>query len=357
MNDSPTDFADITMISHNSRTVQEAEAIALNAFCAFNDTNVVCSRSLSLSTEAITRHRSRSTSADTLLLIVNYGNSNGFAVIGGPKNSEPLYAFIESGNFNDPEVQQVDGFQMFMESALDHISILPLNPIDTLERDSSTLVGEFKYENEWKLSRIGGHTLNLNWGQGETDHSGRYEGMYCPNKIAGCVMTASLLTMAYLEKPQTFYFSFPERDCVATTVNWSILKSHVKSHYRDYNQYDEYGNRVEFTIFCRASEQDLRDLGRITRQIGYEINATYSDKSTGAVTLDAVNLLKTKYLSNCSYKLIEWSNSNAIKTNLLNSLETGVALTRGDDGISGHAWIADGYKVMDLYRNLYQKKT
>ena len=345
-----------------ARSIEEADEIALRAFEAFhpNGQGHESRAALSLAHTVITSHASRSNNPDTIFHIVDYGDDLGFAVIGGPKHSEPLYAFVENGSFNDPEVANVEGFQYFMECAADQIVIPQPEIADSMKVGGGGDSAELKTKTEyrWNFVKKGGHEIGLAWGQGGYRRGGVYEGLYCPNKTAGCVMTASLMIMAHFSKPTYMRFTFPERDRESSDLNWMAMKSHFVSHDRTLEKYDENGMEVDVGGTCLATTDQHRDLGRICRQIGYEIGATYNFSSnpiynsTAAYSLDAVELLRNKYL-HTNVTQINW-NSNK-ENELLNLLDKGVALARGADKYAGgHAWVADAYKTMDYCEYLYR---
>ncbi len=340
-----------------ARSVEEAEDIALGALYAFRPgARGEDSRApLALTHTVITLPRSRNAAPDTILHVVDYGENEGFAVIGGPKNSEPLYAFVETGSFNDPEVLNVEGFQYFMECAAASIIINPPMDRDSLVTDTTnTQPLKTKTEYAWNLVKTGGRVINLAWGQGVASRGGEYEGLYCPNKTAGCVMTASLLVMAYHQQPTSMSFTFPERDCESAIFDWQSMKTHFAYHGRKFNKYDENGVEITITDNCSASEQQHRNLGRICRQIGYEINANYiSDGGTWASTATAAQLLADQYVTSSQLQLLSWTNFS--ESEFIDLIDQGIAMTSGTDtnGSGGHAWITDAYKTMDCYENKY----
>jgi len=347
--------ADVSQEVGISRSIQEAEAIALDAYTAFHAEDEVTSRSTpALRCEVITGRNSRSTNPDTLLYIVNYGEEEGFAVIGGPCNSTPLYAFVEEGNFSDPEVVKVEGFQLFMENAVQDAASANSEHGGPILRDSLNLEDGYKIINEWIYARSGGRILPLKWGQG-VGNNGEFEGMYCPNKIAGCVMTAALLTLAYYQEPAQMEFTFPERDCEMALFDWTDMCKHIVCHNKEFPVKDIYGNDIVVIKKCVANDASHKNLGRITRQLGYEINATYYSSGTGAFTSKMVPLLSSKYIPRCSYYTLNWIDAPDDLNCLIEGLDEGISVVRGSSQSGGHAWIADGYKVVECRKNTYSK--
>ena len=342
-----------------ARSIEEADEIALRAFEAFHpDGQGHESRAaLSLAHTVITSHASRSNNPDTIFHIVDYGDDLGFAVMGGPKHSEPLYAFVENGSFNDPEVAKVEGFQYFLECA----GIMIRDSMNIEVTDSMKVGGggtaeiKTKTEYHWNLVKNGGRIINLAWRQGQLNRGGEFEGIYCPNKVGGCVMTAALIVMAYHQQPTSMEFTFPERDCQRAVFNWQSMKTHFAYHGRKFRRYDENGVEITITNDCSASEQDHRNLGRIVRQIGYEAEATYKSGATGASTARVAGLMESKYLTNMEYIPLYW-NKWSNEDELTQLIDQGVAMTKGSDvnGGGGHAWVTDAYKTMDYYEDLYR---
>lgn len=323
----------------NARTSGEAISIALNAATIFGTGNVAeMSRSNDVSSQVITSVNSRSGYVDTLLHIVNFGENDGFAVIGGPLGSDPLLAYIEEGNFNDSSVSENESFQYFMECALHQMSITPVY------NDSALVETPYKYivEREWLLEKEGGTKLPYEWGQGDSRQNGLCEGYYCPNKISGCVMTASLIAMAYFAEPAQMTLTFPERDCDSIRLNWMSIRTHHHSHDVNLEESSKLGLVQPVRGDCTASLQDHLNIGRIARQIGYEIGAGYSNSGTGAYTSKLVPHLVSNYFTNTTYTILD---SKSRDEDIMDMMDAGISITRGN----GHAWISDAYRVMKYY--------
>lgn len=345
---------DTCHLRRQARTVDEAKEIALGALSVFapNSESTDSRNELSLSSCVITRALSRNGAADTLLHIINFGEDDGFAVIGGPINSEPLIAFVDSGNYNDPETSDVESFQYYMTCAANKMA--RLGPVIG---DTFDIVPQTKTEYEWKLVRAGGKILDLKWGQG-SGPNGEFEGAFCPNKIAGCGMTAGLMIMAYYQQPTSMNFTFPERDCDFATLDWSSIMRHKVKHDKVFQTTDDDGNPIGFIYTpCIGSDEDHLNLGRIARRIGYSIGATYNSNSTGAKPSRLLNYL-TSVIPNSTYTSFHWHNNTSTTNTLVRAVEDKIVLVCGNDTARGnHAWIADGYKLLEYQKNTYQKRT
>ena len=324
------------------RSDAELINIAVQGYELLNGTPFNHSNSRGLNSITITpivTHNSRGL-CDTLIQVVNYGEEQGFALVGALKGSDDLLAVIESGDYNPEETAQVDGFNEFVNRAQSRISSKPNIG------DSAFCWLNTKVEREYNLTNIYGPHIATQWGQMEEF------GVYCPNGICGCVPLATAMAMSHLNAPASMQFSFPEKDLTSAYFDWATMKSHFRRH-SDVWPDEWYGLDLPDAEDCPADQYTHSNLGRVVRQIGYHIDAIYKPDATGAFTVDAVNYLKELIPD------IRVSTFSTPDNSLISGLKTGVAITRGtriDEHSKkyGHCWITDGCMILSIVERTYR---
>lgn len=104
------------------RTVEDASRIALDAVSMFDDVLDEKSRGVMRFLDAkpikvISGLRSRSAVNDTLMYVVNYADSMGFAVVSAVKGTPELIAVTMQGSYDPAEPCDNPGFSMYMDCA------------------------------------------------------------------------------------------------------------------------------------------------------------------------------------------------------------------------------------------------
>lgn len=347
-----SDAPDATARRLPRRSPQEAVELALNASGLLQNQSRAEQRSSSpANVHAYVVGNARSNEADTALYFVNYDCNKGFAILSAYADGDPLLGIIEKGSFDGSELCEDNGFADFVICAAEYAH---RNAVNAAEEESTPQGGvvmpprqETKWITEWDYHQKYGPHIKLEWGQDSL-----YEGYYCPNKIAGCVMTACAQFLSFYEMPKTLNLTFPGRDCESTQLNWTNMKKLFTAHDAPgVIEYDPlYGMKTQTT--CTLGEKDHKDIGRLCRQIGYSIGANYKSATTSADVSTAIQFIFRYYMPVCSYSHISSPSKNEIASILRNSPCLISGLTSCD---VGHAWIADGYVDISVYDAMYTR--
>lgn len=342
--DEPISVPRDSSVTDNSkyRTEAELKNIALQAYSAIMgyDIEEVASRAGGSMTITPILPRLSRASSDTLIQVVNYGNGQGFALVGAQKGSEDLLALVEEGDYNPIEISQVEGFEDFISRAELLLSSKP-NIGDTAICQLNTKV---EYVNS--VAEFYGPHVSVQWGQRD------YFGAYCPNNICGCVPLSTAMVMSYFEQPASMIYTFPERDVQYSYLNWQSMKSHFKRHT---DTWPEEWNGVQLpdASNCQATAIDHSNLGRVVRQIGFVSDPAYKPNVTIASTVRAIDYLKSK-VPDLKVQLY-----TSPEKELINGLDEGIAIVDGwtgedYDSSDGHCWVNDGYAILGVLKKTYR---
>lgn len=195
---------------------------------------------------------------DTLLYVFNFNDNQGFAVVSANRNTESLLAVTESGSYQPDTESEIDGLNGFMKMAKEYVK----NAKNTLIKTSDSY-------NYWKVesdtleySRLEAK-IPVAWGQDGV------AGTYCSNNTAGCGPIVMAQIMSYYQHPNSFTFTFGNRDINYETVNWSQINQHVHTGSHPYP-------------LCNGNSNLDKTIGRICRELGCKARSTY--KSNGATS-------------------------------------------------------------------------
>lgn len=294
----------------------------------------------------LTRLKSRASMPDTVMYIVNEANGNGFVAVTGGDNPEIL-AVTDNGYVNNVDDIEIPGLKTFFDAATDYAEQSVVSGATNSGGEILEPIPLFKEEviSCFDYCRP---RCQTKWGQSYP------EGLFCPNSISGCVITAMAQALSYFEKPESITLTYPDADKPNVTLNWQNIKNTVQSmSWFDKNHFDH--DRTEIQL---ESEYNL---GRLCRELGHRVGAFYNTSSTGAYTQNGIavirNLCPTLSVSN-------FINGAPVARNVLGD---GVIVMEGrrfytkQDSInqnyantSGHAWIVDGYQYeWDDHRMYY----
>ncbi len=280
-------------------------------------------------------HRSRANS-DTLIYIVNYDNNNGYAIIAAPDAVNPILGFVEDGSFGDFESASNDGLQMFLSSAENYVSTQDLKPFDPDKPTPKPYYIEWTTEvNDTIAPRV-----TVKWGQSLP------EGLYCPNKTAGCVQTALAQILSAFELPKSIALTYEGKDASSQSLDWGEIKKHVHSvAVKPENVSTENFNFQIHLSSCSASLSSHLALGRLCRQLGQLNKATYGETTTAPSMTAAkttADLLLGKNLSIGNITDISTQNPYLLFRKMKNN--NGIIYMEGTDSdkVTRHAWIFDG---------------
>ncbi len=254
--------------------------------------------------------RSRTGDADTTMYVVNYPENDGFAVVSANTATEGLLAVTENGHFTTIDDIDNPGMKMFMNAATSYVAKIPPKVgggtmVPILERTFDTVS---------HIIRKAEPRVKNSWGQSTP------LGVYCPNKVTGCVPLAGFEALSYLELPSTFNLTYPEKTENAITVNWSAIK----------NAYA------------------MNDAAKICREIGYKIDATYYEDYNGNGRQTGANPYRLQtYLKNLLGSNHVGETLTEFKDAYTSIPNKGVIIMTGEDektdSANVHTWIIDGY--------------
>lgn len=272
---------------------------------------------------------------DSLLYVVNVPDDGGFVLVLGNRGfSNPVLAVTEGGNITDVESIEIPGLKMYVESALAYASAAPsvpnppTPPGPPTPQPPSAEIRKYIFasEREEVAPRI-----NLNWTQSGV------AGQFCPNKVAGCVPLAGAIALSYFKTPASLTLTYPGKDVNKATFNWEAML----------------GIGMPVSQTPDALEDAQLDLGRLCRQIGYDIGAKY-DTNTKQTAANISNLRPwiINHASGLTISALQHGLPNA-RAKLGNGLIIMAAVAK-EDNSKAHAFIIDGYRY--IYEN-YQWQT
>lgn len=252
---------------------------------------------------------------DTILYIINYTDSLGYAIISAKTATEPILAVTEKGQYDTSNTQTNQGMNLFMNMAKDYViekSSLPITPTDP-----GLPITETKYETVVLADKNVAPRITVNWGQ-----TGLY-GMECPNRISGCSNTAAAQAMTYFNYPSSIKLGYDNNTTL--TLDWNNIKKHI--------------NGISSTESC-CSSTTHSTISKLLRQIGYDANSNYT--SDGRGTLTSRTNLRNAMLK---YGFKVGAITNYSNYCIVSQLGSGIILIRGqENNNAGHMWVADGYK-------------
>ena len=256
---------------------------------------------------------------DTLLYVFNFADNEGFSIVAANKNVSPLIAVAESGHYEPGKDTGVEPFDLLMRGFLDSLD-------ETLP-DQEMPHHYYEYYSFIDSCDV---QLQTKWGQ-----SGVY-GQYCPNGISGCVATAVGQIMAYKAHPANFVTTVTMGNdyAVGDTVqmNWTIVNQHVVNHSGIVQPCDSVHNQI----------------GALLREIGDLVYMNYGANSSGAYMGNVPNALD--YFG---YSYFLYSAVNIPSMELSIKSDCPVLVAGWTDNNLGHAWVADGFKDFEYWRQEY----
>ncbi len=352
------------------RSIEEAIDIANSSASLFfgSETSRGYSSRKAGEVKVIRGKLSRSTNSDTLLYIVNYEDSAGFAVIAADRNIEPLFAVTESGFYDGTETG-CEGFDMYMDMAREFVEV----PFDSV---NPRLPGTGGYTRDttgfitvYPGGEGGGNTPQPNPGgtpyqTRETDQVtwivnqqpkiiNRWEqedvwGRYCENTTVGCGPLAAALVMSYYERPTQFGGSHYEEYRSGQSqgikeqvfsVDWPMIKRHNAPRYGQ--------------VMCRCYESITTHdmMARLGRHIGFIARAKYNfgTQNTTSVNIKNIREAMIHYGFNCD-------GITDYQSKKLENIGSGVAIIRGESSSGGHEWVLDGVKRYNTVHTVYYRE-
>lgn len=314
-----------------TRTPEEAKACAIEAFTSFYG----MSRALPIVKDVNvygTGGLGRSTDSDTTFYVVNLEDNGGYAVIAADRQEQPVLAVTEAGNIEDIDSIENPGAKMFFNALKSRSIGGNFHPIDstTIIRPIYDINYEYKTTSS-ESKKTYGPNADLAWGQ---DYP---EGMYFPNKVAGCGNIATVLAMSYFEEPKVV----KDFDGSIFEINWSIIKRHKYSG--EWSEYDGCNNMTD------GDPHAL--LARLCYFISKKNKSQYKKGQT-PTTLENIhstfnNLCTTLYISD----IVQDVPNGSI---LLSKGILVVGAKEEKEGV-GHAFVIDGYKIHTITESVFRR--
>lgn len=296
------------------RSQEEAISIAQDAYATFNTKESRNGKKIAIAKNGVSVVKGRSSRGlanDTLMFVVNFEDSLGFALVSANTNALPLIGIAESGYYDPEEPGDDENFNFFMECASAYLannnepsSITPSGPIVILPMEVAP-------------------KIPVLWGQGSP------YGDAIGNRTAGCANTATAQIMAYFKQPQHIVLTYFHGTYYNPTLDldWDLMIQH--------KQTPNLCNEDE----VHTAHNMIRNL---FAQI-HEVNNSYpSGSATGTDPENCYNSLNY-YGYTCTEPR---SFSNVNYRNYLSNNYVLYAIGFSTYSSGGHAWIMDGYKTI-----------
>lgn len=267
--------------SHNScmRSIEEAVDIATQATEMLPGHFSRNERTINVdSIKFYLKNQSRNNDIDTLMYIINFEDNAGFALIAANKAVPGgLLAITESGNYNPNIECENPGLQTFVNMSEYYLSNLSDNNLGFIPDTVAIKIPfdpgtpgfmDYKIVRDTTYSVRINPNFNLQWGQDFP------EGLLCPNGVAGCTNTATLMAMSYFESPKTITLTY-DANPSTISIDWKAIKRHSQS-YSSFYQLSLDG--------CNSNVHTI--MAQICRESGHRNNSIYSKNpnETGTYT-------------------------------------------------------------------------
>ncbi len=330
------------------RTPDEAIAIAENALNLISDVSAPHSRKGSIRKVDYTLQakvigsriqKSRTATADTLMYVINYTDSMGFALVSALRNTPELLAVTISGSYDSAVPVDNPGFNMYMERTTNYLSYMATQPQSSASGGDRFILDPRK---PMPLDSIAVDTLWTNntpnrvkvyWGQ---------EGWFgddCPNKKAGCSNTAVAMLMTHFRKPQSLQLTYEEYKDTRPfiTLDWDELTKHYS--FQSYPW--DYCNNPSYPIHKRISQ--------LCRELGHRSNSSYNPGETPTPIANTMSVLRS---FGYNVRRFEWA-FRGIEEDL--SSQT-ILLMYGTNSNTNkaHMWLCDAAKCYKCQYRHYQ---
>lgn len=310
------------------RNFSEALSIAKNAVNMFDVKTRSASRTVDLNNvKYITSKKgTRAVGSDTLLYIFNYSDNSGFAVVSSNKNTEGLLALIEEGSYDPAGNNNNAGFNIYMNLAENYVATAGWELIDP----SIPVIKEYKEVIDTVDNCNVEPKISVRWGQRDP------EGLFAPNKVAGCSNTATAQIMSYFSYPTTLAITYSNTDINSLNLDWDAIRLHNTRH--------EYSS-------CNATDYAHDAIGNLHRQIGHLSNSSYYNDVTGTSPDNARNAF-----INLGYTVTNYINysGNSLKS-ILDQNKVIYMCGYSNSHESGHAWVVDGYTSYNVRCTTYTR--
>lgn len=283
--------------------------------------------------------------SDTLLYIVNFADSAGFAIAGAFPNGEPIYALVDHGNYSLDMLNTESniGFTIYLKFAMQNI----LNDISNGGVDTGTGGGNAGGSSggstnppssdptlqEWEIYKVYEPKLSTKWSDGSLTRESY--GKYCLNKKTGAAAVAAAQILSYFKTPSSVTW-YDNTKLYYSQLNWTQIIADSK----------RYNGRLD----VGGTPTSLDQVAHLCKYLGKEFGAKYGyeynnynqlvNKTT--IKFDkAVEWFKTKSSLNAAVirNYNEYDIINAVINNNL-VFASGKSSASTDD--DSYAWVIDG---------------
>lgn len=324
---SPTDAEELVVAQplRTIRSPQEALSIADDAATMFGNTSSRGGERRAINVTAVTSKVSRGGDADTLLYVVNYENSEGFAIISAPDDIAPVIGVAEVGTYDENTLAENENFAYFMGCALSFVEFGPFVSSDTIPTGSNVCPTIAILEDVPAKVKV-------RWGQLWP------EGALCPNGVAGCANTAIAQALSYYEMPTRITLSYTGLNLIVS-LPWAEMKKH---HTSTVNMSDDNG--------CAAPPIAHTRISQLCRQLGELAGSDYSQQWVTWTYVSKVRGVLMEMLPDKSIGHFRNFDGDVLKE----ALRNGVCLVNGSvPGVGGHMWLSDGFSVRRHIYSVY----
>jgi len=277
---------------------------------------------------------SRSGAVDTSLYVVNFGDDSGFAVVTADKELTPILAMTDNGEITDINDIEIPGLKAFMQASMMY-AIGGGNVPKPTPTDSLTLPEEKQFFVQIADTITFNHApeVEVAWGQ-------KWPlGYFCPNKTAGCVVTAAVQALSHFEYPKSISLNYPQKDRSTQSLHWPYIRNNVVC-----------SSSYPYDINNIAKLDDHLALARLCREMGYQISATYYEEgalgpyepASTSANLENLNTYLKHITPEIEISSISYEAPNVPKMKRWNVIIMGGMRT--ENSTSGHAWLIDGFK-------------
>lgn len=161
--------------------------------------------------------RTRSTEDDAIYYIINYENNGGFAIIGGDKRQETVYALSDEGSINLSDTASNNGLKLYLDGLPKKIKSDNINGVIITDPVRPQLKGEVLVP-PMLTSYV------RNWNQIDFN---KYVRQYCNNNLktpVGCAVVATAQILSHFKHPKTIVFNDGTGE-KTYNFNWDVINS------------------------------------------------------------------------------------------------------------------------------------
>lgn len=289
-------------------------------------TSVYAWRSSEIAPKSMTRSTASELLPDTLLYIVNFEDSCGYALVSADALVPGVAAYIEKGNLSPDQEIDNPGFKSFLEGyqkyVLDSLRRMPdsvkiYHRFDTLAYPfKDSVETEIRIYEPYQTVNYVAPLLTTKWGQDRPYND------LCPNDklygskcAAGCVAIAVGQVVAYYEYPILYN---------GHSYNWGAIKE----------------NEIVDTL----NYEGASSVAMLTHDIGQLVRMHYYSRFESRASFDCVQYCLNAFNYHYNYNGQVENDNNAIKEDLLNYRPVIVDGYKSGNS-PGHAWVIDGLVV------------